>query len=195
MAEAEVKIQLSADEFARLPALLQELGFTSGAVEHLTDYYLDYTASPHGGWDYSRLRMIDGARCLFTTKHWILDAAGQNVRLEEERALEQEECDRRLNAATSYLSLAKERWNYHGQLHGQPATVVLDHLRHQRGDLYFLECEVLVPPEQSHQMRQEIWAWIRRYLPVRATTEAMTMLELIQVLAEEGETGGRGRDI
>jgi len=177
-AEAEIKIRLNAGEFARLPGALAELGFAPAGEETLTDYYLDYSRSPHGGYDFTRLREIDGGKFLLTRKNWIRDTAGQAIRLEEERELDTEEAERLLRESTA-RTLHKQRREYRGRIGGQLATIDIDALELAGTGQYFLECEMLVSPDRAAQAREDILAWMRSKLPVSDLTEAPSMLELL----------------
>jgi len=177
-AEAEIKIRLGVEEFARLPGVLVELGFAPAGEETLTDYYLDYARSPLGGYDFTRLREIDGGKYLITQKHWTRDTEGQAIRLEEERELSPEEAERLLRESTP-RTLRKRRREYRGQIGGHPATIDIDALELSGTEQYFLECEMLVTPELAAQARADITAWMRAHLPVGDFNEAPSMLELL----------------
>ena len=182
MAEAEVKIRLTAEEFARLPGVLADLGFSPTSVHDLTDHYLDYTRSSPGGYDLTRLRAA-GDTWLLTEKHWVRDAGGQAVRLEDEREITAAEAANLLREATP-ATLKKRRWEYHGPLAGSTAAIALDRLVLSGRTLYFLECELLVPRDQAAQARENILTWMHAHLPVHDYNEAPSMLELL--LAHEG---------
>jgi len=177
-AEAEIKIRLSADEFARLPGALAELGFAPAGEEILTDYYLDFAPSPLGGYDFTRLREIDGGKYLLTQKHWVRDAGGQAVRMEEEREVDVEEAERLLRESTPRI-LRKRRREYHGLIGARTAAIDIDELELAGKEQYFLECEMLVPRDEAARAREEIIDWMRAHLPVSDFTEAPSMLELL----------------
>lgn len=86
LAEAEVKVRLTTEEYAALPAALAALGFTPAGAGALTDYYLDFAKSPLRGYDFTRLRFENGAYAL-TVKRWATGAGGAPIRLEEEREI------------------------------------------------------------------------------------------------------------
>lgn len=178
LAEVEIKIRISAEEFARLPGTLAALGFVPAGEETLTDHYLDYARSLLGGYDFTRLRVMDGGKYLLTQKHWVRDAGGQAIRLEEERELSAEEANRLLREGTPH-TLHKRRWEYRGLIDDHAATVDIDALELMGTEQYFLECEMLVSPDQAAQARADIIAWMRVHLPVSDFREAPSMLELL----------------
>ena len=178
-AEAEVKIALSAEEYARLPARLLALGFLPRAATALTDYYLHY-APESGGWNFLRLRVQDGARYLLTRKEWVRDARGQATRMEEEHPIPAEEAQRMLAETPDALKLEKERHEFTGTIEHESASIVLDQLLLGDHPYYFLECEVMTTRDRAQQVRETLFTWMCATLEVQATTEAKSMLELIR---------------
>lgn len=178
LAEAEVKYEISAEEFRQMPAVLRELGFTWWKDEALTDYYLYYATSPVRGYDYTRVREVDGELTL-TRKAWEPDLQGHPVRLEEERALSRAEFTELLATAGDAPVLRKHRTSYRGTIDDDAATVVLDTLHRDATVHYYLECEMLVPPEHAHDARTRLAAWVHATLPVSSDHEAPSMLELL----------------
>lgn len=180
LAEAEVKIALREEEYLRLPARLLALGFQACGASELTDYYLRYDRSEHGGWNFLRLRMSDGAMFLLTRKEWVLDAHGQAVRLEEERLIPAAEAQCLLADTPEALQLHKTRREFTGEIAGEHASIVLDDLLLGEQRNYFLECEVMTTRDRAQQVRETLFCWMRATLDVEATTEAVSMLELIR---------------
>lgn len=187
LAEAEVKYALSAEEFRTLPVALERLAFTPGPVSRLTDNYLHYEPSARGGWDYTRLRLIEDKGYRLTRKQWTRDAQGQPVRLEEEHAINAKEAQRLLAEASAPVTLVKTRREFFGALGTHHVTVALDDLLLGDSHRYFLECEVMTAPEQAQAMRAELTAWIHAALPVKAREEAPTMLEIVREYLGKGE--------
>jgi adenylate cyclase class IV len=179
-AEAEVKIALRAEEYDRLPTRLQALGFQPAGNSALVDYYVRYAPSASGGWNFLRLRVQDGATYLLTRKEWVRDAQGHAVRLEEEHPVPAAEAQRLLAETPTALKLEKDRREFIGDIQHESATIVLDHLLLGGQPHYFLECEVMTTPERAQQVRDTLFTWMRATLDVQATTEAMSMLELIR---------------
>jgi len=186
-AEAEVKIRLSADEFRRLPAVLEHLGFRRAGEEALTDYYLEYARSSHGSYDFVRLRAQGDDHYLLTQKRWMTDAQGHQVRAEEERDISAEEAAALRAHHPQAPVLRKTRTDFRGQLAGKTGTVSLDALELNGAPHYFLEAELLVPVEEGAAAREAIYAWMREQLPVQDFNEAPSMLELL-LEAGVGET-------
>lgn len=179
VAEAEVKIALTAEESARLPGLLARLSFLPVGEEALTDYYLSYAVSPHGGWDFIRLRQVNAGTYLFTEKRWSHDSQGRAIRLETEYLLPAEEFSDRLAAGTP-LMLQKTRVTFAGRIGTNEAHIVLDRLELHSRQYHFLECEMLTAPDGAADAREEILAWMRRHLALGAELhEAASMLELL----------------
>ena len=183
-AEAEIKVALTEDEFAALPAILRKLAFVPERKARIIDYYIAYAPSSLGGYDFTRLRVVDGHEHLITEKRWIHDAHGQSIRLEEEYELSAAEFRLRLNKAESYLSLDKQRLSFFGRIEGQDAHAVLDHLVLDNRAYYFLECEVITTPALAADTRQDILQWMREHLPLRDIREAPSMLELLKSAQE-----------
>ncbi len=186
LAEVEIKIRLSAEEFARMPAVLPALAFSFSAESALTDYYLHYARGARGGYDFTRLR-ARGGTFLLTRKQWTTDAQGHPVRLEEEHAVSAAEAKRLLAAAPGALLLRKHRWDYRGCIDRHAATISLDALELRGETRYFLECEVIIAPAEAAAARERLRAWMRDHLPAGDQTEAPSMLELL--LDVTGETG------
>jgi hypothetical protein len=184
VAEAEVKLEVGAEAFAALPGQLQALGLRAGEEERIVDRYLWFRASPNGGFDFRRAREIDGRSFVLTEKRWALDAAGRPVRLEDERLLSPAEFGQLIQEAPSCPSLRKRRWDFRGRVDGLSAVVSLDRLELRGQTRWFLECEVLSPPELAADTRERLLSWLRASLPLADATEAPTMLELL--LAAEG---------
>ncbi len=191
VAEVEVKIALDAAEFAALPAALARLGFTLAGTETLRDYYLTFARSPHGGYDFLRLRAVGDDAFFRTEKRWDVDAGGHPLRLEDEHPLTAAEFTALLQAAVAPLSLCKRRSDFHGVVAGRPATVSLDCLELPRQTCYFLECEVMTPPAEAHAARAAVRAWMQAHLPVRSLAEAPSMLELLLTHAKGANDAGK----
>ncbi len=185
LAEAEVKIALSADEYQRLPERVLTLGFQSRGSSALIDYYLHYTHSESGGWDFLRLRVQDGATYWLTRKEWVRDARGQAVRMEEEHAIPTAQAAHLLSENPNALQLQKSRREFSGEIAGEPASIVLDALQLGEQLHYFIECEVMTSAERAQQVRDSLLYWIHATLDIASTTEAKSMLELIQAYREE----------
>jgi len=183
-AEAEIKVALTEDEFTALPAILRKLGFVPERKIRIIDYYIAYAPSPLGGYDFTRLRVMDGHEHWITEKRWIRDAHEKAIRLEEEYELSAAEFRLRLNKAESYLSLDKQRLSFFGRIEGQDAHAVLDHLVLEDRSYYFLECEVITTPALAADTRQDILQWMREHLPLRDIREAPSMLELLKSVVE-----------
>ena len=177
LAEAELKIRLSAEDFTRLPAMLAVCGFTRKGEEALTDTYLAYHRARRGGYDFFRLREQGGAFRL-TRKQWTSDARGHAVRTEDERDLTAAEAERLRAASPEAPVLHKRRTDFHGTIGGQPAVVSLDALDLGGATHYFLEAERRVPVAQAEAARARIRAWLRDLLG-RDVEEASSMLELL----------------
>ena len=76
--ESEVKIQLTKNEFIKISKKILEKDFSLASSNKINDYYLDKSRSRYGGWDFNRLRSIDGSKYVFTNKKWLLDQDGHN---------------------------------------------------------------------------------------------------------------------
>ena len=179
VAEAEVKIRLTAEEFQQLPAVLVRLGFTRAREEELTDYYQEYARSPDGGYDFIRLRTKGDDRYLLTQKRWVIDAQGNAVRTEAEREIGADEFAAMRAQHPRAPVLHKTRVDFHGKIAGQSGTISLDALELNGARHYFLEAELLVPVEEGEQARKAIRDWMLVQLPGCDLTEAPSMLELL----------------
>lgn len=186
-AEVEIKIELTEGEYTTLPAVLSHLSFTPSGTEALHDYYLHYARAPQGGYNFLRLRAVDDTGYFRTEKRWSSDTEGHPLRLEDETALTAEAFNAMLAAAHDALSLQKFRTNFHGTSDGRPATISLDRLQFPRQTRYFLECEVMTPPEEAHAAREAIHTWMQAHLPVADLHEAPSMLELLLALGNEAK--------
>ncbi|HEY3378011.1 MAG TPA: CYTH domain-containing protein [Armatimonadota bacterium] len=178
LAEAEIKLALTAAEHAQLPARLEALAFRFDGEETLTDYYLEYARSPYGGsWDFTRLRRRDGARYLLTKKRWASGTGAQPVRLEDETAVDADTAGKMLDAATAPPTLTKRRQTYKGRIADRDASIALDQLQLGDATRYFLECEVMTSAEDAAAVRETLKAWVRAQLCIAATEEAPSMLD------------------
>lgn len=179
MAEAELKIRLTEAEFTAMPGVLTALSFTPTGEGTLRDDYLDFVPAPTGGWDYTRLRTKNGVKGVVTEKRWVTNAQGQPVRLETERPAGLEEMAALLAAAGTVRTLFKRRWTFAGIVAKRQAEVVLDALERNGGVEYFLECEILVTPDEFVHARGLIALWMRKHLPVQDLSLAPSMLEML----------------
>jgi len=176
-AEAEVKVELTRSEFSRLPDTLAGLGFRSSGVADITDYYLAHCTSPHGGWDFERVRWIRRKGWWRARKRWVTHA-GARVRVEEEERLSRAEGLQLAEMASDRPTLRKTRHEFWGQVAGSPAVVALDELPWGGSSRYFLECEIQVPPRRYSQARAAIWRWLSASLGLIRRAEAPSMLDL-----------------
>ncbi|MHB9132963.1 MAG: CYTH domain-containing protein [Armatimonadota bacterium] len=188
-AEAEVKIELDASEYQRLPEVLARLAFTEERGEVLTDYYLEYAPSPVKGYDFTRLRVVNDAEYMLTVKRWVHDEGGHGVRLEDEHPVTAAEAHTLRSKHLNALALHKTRREFRGQVDHLSATVALDHLTLGEYSRYFLECEVMTTRDQAQGVHEKIVAWMRASLPVHDLTEAPSMLEILQAY-----TAGKNSD-
>jgi adenylate cyclase class IV len=179
VAEAEIKLEITAEAFAAIARAVEAHGFTATGEEEIVDHYLAYQASEIAGFEFTRLRVVDGRSYLLTEKRWTRDAEGHPVRLEEERPLSPIEFGRLLPPDRVVPCLAKRRRNFRGMIDDLPAVISLDRLELPGRTRHFVECEVLTTPERSRETRERLVAWARANLPVGSAPEAPSMLQLV----------------
>jgi adenylate cyclase class IV len=178
-AEAEIKVAVTADEAAALPARLAAAGFAWRGDTALTDYYLDFTRSPAGEYDFRRLRDTGGEACTLTEKRWADAPDGTRVRLEDEHPVPRAACAALIAGVPPARVLRKRRVTYTGTVADSPATVVLDTLTLAGTDAVYLECEILTTPARAGAARAAITAWLSEALGLAPRAEAPSMLALL----------------
>jgi hypothetical protein len=176
--EVELKVEVPPTLVAELPLSLQALGWVPEGCEAITDYYLEFTPSPLGGYDFVRVRTVNGAY-QWTRKRWAPDPSGASMRLEEEHALTPLAFQAAVDGAGTALQLVKVRRPFAGRIDAWAATIVLDTLTLGGPPRTFLECEILTTPPQAAAARLAIQAWVRAHLPGLPLTEAPSMLALL----------------
>lgn len=179
VAEAEVKFQLNDAEYLPLIKQLDRLGFYPAPDEYLTDYYLDFARSAFASYDFTRLRWPKEGKILLTRKHWVQDAEGNSVRMEDENEIEEQDAVRLREKNPDARKLIKKRQTFHGTIPPHQASIVIDKLTLKNKIYYFFECEVLTTREESEKTRQQLFQWAITQLPISAREEAPSMLEIL----------------
>ena len=175
--ESEVKIQLSKDEFEKIPEKIIENDFYFVSSNNLSDYYLKKSKSKYGGWDFIRLRSISDNKYLLTNKKWFLDKENNKIRNEDEKEISVEEFQK-LTQNYSVL-INKKRTNYKGLLFNMPTTVSLDELTIGK-NYYFIECEITTNPDNANTIREKIFQWMKGKLQLDNKEEAPSILDFIE---------------
>jgi hypothetical protein len=178
-AEAEVKVEVSRCEFARFPGVLGALGFVASSTVEITDYYLVSRQSPHGGWDFERLRRERQRGWWLTEKQWAITADKKRVRIEREERLPRVEGIRLAKKIGEDSVLRKTRRGFSGQIEGLRVVVSLDEVQLGGPPRFFLECEARTPPARYSEACTLIWMWLRSKLMLTDRPESPSMLELL----------------
>lgn len=176
--ETEVKYKIRATDVAEIIIRAKDEGFVASESEAIRDCFLSIAPSPHGGWDFVRLRSVDGLTFCRTEKRWIADTAGRRIRLEKEREIA-ESTFKRLSRKRMGVEIRKERTNLKGRAFGRKITVSIDAVTVGGKTYHFIEGEAITDVESSHSVRAEIQSWLHRTLGVRAKKEAPSMLDFI----------------
>ena len=178
-AEAEVKVEISRSEYARLQRRLAKLGFAPLAPQQITDYYLSRRRSRSGGWDFVRLRHVEGRGWWLTRKTWVGTADGGWVREEREERVLRARGLQMAEAVPERNVLRKTRLNFRGVAEGLRATASLDGVHLGENRRYFLECEVRALAAAYAETRANIRRWQKVSLHLSDRPEAPSMLELL----------------
>ncbi|MEI7832645.1 MAG: hypothetical protein WCJ56_05565, partial [bacterium] len=71
------------------------------------------------------------------------------------------------------------RLDFRGGSSQIPMTISLDRLELNKRIRYFIEVEMIVPPEIAADAHDSIMAWMKNELRLNAETEAPSMLQLL----------------
>ena len=178
LSEAEIKIELTAQEVVQVKNSLLAVGFEFISKDTLKEYYLTKNRSPLGGWDFERLRVIDDHTFLYTVKKWILDKNSNAIRLEDEKAISKEESAQLIDKGY-VLHYTKEREDFKGVTAGNNMTVSIDTLVLDNQKKYFLECEIIIEQEKAHDAREFLKEWMQETLNVNTEHEAPSMIDIV----------------
>lgn len=178
-AEAEVKFKLLKKEFNDLPEILHKKGYKLKSRESLVDYFVKREKSKHKGWDFTRIRVVDGDKFILTEKKWVLDNNNNPVRLEDEKFISDNDFKKIGSKNKKMLSVSKERINFRGEISNNKATVSMDNLKINNKNYYFLEAEVITVPSKSAEIRDSIKRWVIKELRVKNTKEAPSILDFV----------------
>lgn len=178
LSEAEIKVELTDQEVVRVKDSLLAIGFEYVSHDTLQEYYLTKDPSPLGGWDFERLRVVSNHTFLYTVKKWVQDKNGNAVRLEDEKSISQEDFTQLTNKGYA-LHYTKEREDFKGTIDGNKMTVSIDTLVLDNQKKYFLECEIIVEQEKSHDAREFLKNWMQSTLKVSTLHEAPSMIDIV----------------
>lgn len=175
--EAEVKYQISAAEYAELPARLLEVGFLDGGSITQEDRHIMYEPSALGGFDFERIRKTTTTagevEYSWDRKFNGKDAAGNKLRLEDSRVTTREEYETALELAPPECpTVLKQRHNFTGTIEGFAATVSLDKVNFGSGDAYFIETEIITTLEHGQEAKQLCTQWLTGSLHINTVVEA-----------------------
>jgi len=178
VAEAEVKLEISEEEFRRLPETLLPLHFRQEDNYSIVDYYLDYELAGNGGYNFTRVRETTMGFKI-TDKAWKQDSAGRWIRIEDESILDSSSAKSMISAIPENRIIRKNRLDFRGGSSQIPMTISLDRLELNKRIRYFIEVEMIVPPEIAADAHDSIMAWMKNELRLNAETEAPSMLQLL----------------
>lgn len=178
VAEAEVKMELTQEEFRRMPETLLALNFHQDDNYSIVDYYLDYEMSGNGGYNFSRVRETTSGFTI-TEKHWKQDNDGRRIRIEDESMLDSQSAQTMISAVPGNHIIRKERTDFRGGSSQIPMTISLDQLEISKRTRFFIEVEMIVPPEIAAAAHDSIMVWMKKELHLEAETEAPSMLQLL----------------
>lgn len=176
--ETEVKYKIRASDVPRIVDRAKRAGFAASRSEAVRDCFLSINPSPHGGWDFVRLRDVDGRAFYRTEKLWICDKGGRRVRQEIERSLTAPYF-KRLTKKKMGVEIQKDRTNLRGRIGGRKITLSIDAVAVNGKIYHFIEGEAITDVESSHAIREEIKAWLHDTLEINTTREAPGMLDFI----------------
>ena len=178
VAEAEVKLEISEEEFRRLPETLLPLHFRQEDNYSIVDYYLDYELAGNGGYNFTRVRETT-VGFKITDKVWRQDSAGRWIRIEDESTLDSSSAKSMISAVPENRIIRKNRLDFRGGSSQIPMTISLDRLELNKRIRYFIEVEMIVPPEIAADAHDSIMGWMKNELRLNAETEAPSMLQLL----------------
>ncbi len=180
--ETEMKLELSAKEYANCVEILSTLGYPLSKESSLDDHYFHFKKFDEKGWNFTRIRVYNGTDYEKTEKTWYVDEHGERMRREVEVISTVDELTR-LQREGTHLSLHKIRRDFAGTLFAYPCVFSLDDLTFSNGHRYFIECEIEVPEKVSNSIREELKQWMLTNLNLTERQEAIGMMRLALVQA------------
>jgi hypothetical protein len=182
--EAEIKIELpNLQKVTDLKNKLIDIGFAFASTDTLQEYYITKTISPYGGWDLRRLRSINNAIFVDTTKEWSNDDMGNKIRLEDESAISRDAFDAVITQGYD-LHFTKQRDDYKGIVGDLHCTVSIDTLENLNKKRVFIECEAIVSPDESHATREMLRKWVARTFAIDTSQEAASMIDIVSSFSQ-----------
>lgn len=171
--EAEVKYEISEEQYSHLSELLLGAGFVKDKVMTHEDHYTEHTKSELGGFNFVRVRKQTGedgrVEYLWNKKTHALDSSGNKIRLEQPGDLSEAEYGNLVaKASINHPIIIKNRQDFIGKIQNWPATVSVDSICIGGVQKYFIEVEIITDPFSGHTAREACKTWAKDVLHIEA---------------------------
>jgi hypothetical protein len=176
--ETEIKYKLAPSKIVAIRELILKNGFEFGNQENINDCFLMIDKSPHGGWDFVRLRNIDDKIFFRTEKKWLIYKDGARIRVENEKEITPL-VYKKLCRTNLGIKIEKIRTNFFGKIDGRKITISIDELVINSRHYVFIECEAITGMAESQKVREGLKLWLKTKLKLNVSKEAPSMLDFI----------------